>query len=123
MNDSRRVLVAGGGLSGLATAAFLATTAPPCLLVERRTEAPRTSRNERLSVRAVELLDSLGLREAVSEAGFHPAELGDMLRVDTATPRTGSRWWATRPARCRPRRVGEEPPADFLHPLVSAGTA
>ncbi|WP_198654076.1 FAD-dependent oxidoreductase, partial [Nocardia aurea] len=105
MDDNRRLLVAGGGLSGLATAAFLAHYGAPCLLVERRTEAPRTSRNERLSVRAVELLDNLGLREAVSEAGFHPDELGDMLRVDTLAGSEIGRTpqpWVEVPARISP---------------------
>ncbi|WP_165959809.1 FAD-dependent monooxygenase [Nonomuraea longispora] len=83
MDGNHRVLVVGGGLSGLATATFLAHYGAPCLLIERRTTTPRTSRNERLSARAMELLDGLGLREAVSETGFHPDALGDMLRTDT----------------------------------------
>ncbi|MGP3958844.1 FAD-dependent monooxygenase [Nonomuraea sp. 3N208] len=83
MDRSVHVLVVGGGLSGLAVATLLGHYGVPCLIVERRTELPPTSRNERLSVRAMELLRTLGLEEPVRAAGFHPDELGDMLQADT----------------------------------------
>lgn len=83
MDRSVRVLVVGGGLSGLAAATLLGHHGVPCLIVERRTELPPTSRNERLGVRAMELLRVLGLEERVRAAGFHPDELGDMLQADT----------------------------------------
>ncbi|MEW9556233.1 FAD-dependent monooxygenase [Nonomuraea sp. NPDC050783] len=83
MDRSVRVLVVGGGLSGLAAATLLGHHGVPCLIVERRTQLPPTSRNERLGVRAMELLRVLGLEERVRAAGFHPDELGDMLRADT----------------------------------------
>ncbi|MFD1539814.1 FAD-dependent monooxygenase [Nonomuraea guangzhouensis] len=105
MDRSARVLVAGGGFSGLAAATLLGHYGVPCLIIERRTQLPPTSRNERLSVPAVELLRILDLEEPVRAAGFHPDELGDMLQADTlAGPELGRvpQPWVAVPPRLSP---------------------
>lgn len=88
MDDSTPVLVVGGGLGGLAMAAFLAGHGVECLLIERRAQVAggrargTSSRNHRLNVRTMELLRSHELERAVREAGFHPDQIGDTLAFD-----------------------------------------
>ncbi|MCG5218871.1 FAD-dependent monooxygenase [Streptosporangium soli] len=70
--ESRTVLVAGGGLVGLSTAAFLAWHGVDCLVVERRKSAALHPRARGFNPRAVELLRSIGMEQEVraAAAGF-----------------------------------------------------
>lgn len=60
-----RVVIAGGGLAGLSTAAFLARHGVPCLLVERHRSVSPHPRARGIAPRAMELMRSLGLEQAI----------------------------------------------------------
>ncbi|MFI0421132.1 FAD-dependent oxidoreductase [Spongiactinospora sp. 9N601] len=79
------VLIVGGGLSGLATAAFLAARGIPATVVERRPEIPRAPRNHLLSDTTMRLLDAAGLGAAVR--GIALGRPGRMFAVDTLADR------------------------------------
>ncbi|MBL6279285.1 FAD-dependent monooxygenase [Micromonospora fiedleri] len=62
------VLVAGGGVTGLTTAAYLASRGVPTVLVERRPAPSPHPRARGFNPRAVEVLRAVGLEAAVAEA-------------------------------------------------------
>ncbi|MEU9507200.1 FAD-dependent oxidoreductase [Micromonospora sp. NPDC048170] len=62
------VLVAGGGVTGLTTAAYLAARGVPTVLVERRPSPSPHPRARGFNPRAVEVLRAVGLEAAVTEA-------------------------------------------------------
>jgi 2-polyprenyl-6-methoxyphenol hydroxylase-like FAD-dependent oxidoreductase len=81
---SNRVLVVGGGLAGLSTAAFLAWHGVAVTLVERHTGALRHPRARAVNNRTMEVYRGIGLEPAVRAHKSHAADPGALLlRVDT----------------------------------------
>src|SRR2546429_4122065 len=60
-----RVLIVGGGTSGLSTALFLAWHGVPCLLVERHPDLLSHPRARGLTPRTMELYRQVGLEPAL----------------------------------------------------------
>jgi putative polyketide hydroxylase len=117
------VLVVGGGLTGLSTAAFLAWHRVPVLLVERRAAALRHPRARAINPRTVELYRSIGLQEEILARRSH-VDGPDALLV-RATTLSGPEIWR-RPAE-RPTGEGGVSPCpwatidqDVLEDLVRA---
>ncbi|WP_026401570.1 FAD-dependent monooxygenase [Actinomadura rifamycini] len=78
------VLIAGGGLTGLSAAAFLAWHGVPVTLLERRTDALAHPRARAVNPRTVELYRRLGIEPAIRAACTY--ELGgDSLLVRAET--------------------------------------
>ncbi|MEU4563508.1 FAD-dependent oxidoreductase [Actinoplanes sp. NPDC023936] len=63
------VLVVGGGVTGLTTAAYLAARGVPTVLAERRPSPSPHPRARGFNPRAMEVLRAVGLEETVAEAG------------------------------------------------------
>jgi putative polyketide hydroxylase len=64
------VLVAGGGVTGLSSALFLAWHGVPCLLVERHPDLLIHPRSRGLTPRTVELYRQVGLESAIKAAAY-----------------------------------------------------
>lgn len=75
------VLIVGGSLSGLSAALFLAARGVECLLVEQRPGTSVHPRARLVTARSMELFRSVGIEEAVREAG-DPGPIGFVV-VDT----------------------------------------
>ncbi|WP_283136295.1 FAD-dependent monooxygenase [Rhizohabitans arisaemae] len=90
------VLIVGGGLSGLAVAAFLGARGVACTVLEQEREVPRAPRNHLLTDATMRLLGSAGLDEpvrriALDHAGrlFALNTLADAERTLLRTPTGG----------------------------------
>ncbi|QBD81208.1 FAD-dependent oxidoreductase [Ktedonosporobacter rubrisoli] len=77
------VLIVGGGLVGLSTSLFLAHYGIRSRLVERHSATSLHPKQFSLSIRAMELLRSVGLENAVRNAAAPLAENKDFLIVST----------------------------------------
>ncbi|MFJ2131519.1 FAD-dependent monooxygenase [Streptomyces sp. NPDC087845] len=75
------VLIVGGSLSGLSAALFLAAEGVECLLVEQRPGTSVHPRARLVTARSMELFRSVGIEDAVREAG-DPGPIGFVV-VDT----------------------------------------
>jgi putative polyketide hydroxylase len=69
MDEHTAVLVAGGSLSGLSAAVFLAARNVPCVVVERHPGTAVHPRARGITARSMELLRSVGLEERIRDAG------------------------------------------------------
>jgi 2-polyprenyl-6-methoxyphenol hydroxylase-like FAD-dependent oxidoreductase len=79
--ESVPVLIAGGGVSGLSAAAFLASQGVGCLLVERHADHARDPRMSGAAPRSMELFRGIGLEDRIRALDEHPAEV--ILRVES----------------------------------------
>jgi 2-polyprenyl-6-methoxyphenol hydroxylase-like FAD-dependent oxidoreductase len=86
------VIVVGAGPIGLTTGCALRHHGVDCLVLEQREEAKRYSRANNLWARPQELLDSIGLRDAIAEQAYPVARInsiffgkpGEPIAVDEA---------------------------------------
>lgn len=90
------VLIVGGGLTGLSTAAFLSWHGVPCTLVERHPDLLIHPRLRGVTPRTVELFRQLGLEPAIRAAAFTDVDdfrwvpvLAETLAGEHATPEEG----------------------------------
>lgn len=86
MGESR-VLVAGGGPAGLASALLLARYQIPVTVLERHPGTSLHPKARGLNIRTMEILRSLGLERAVLEAGAGLEKSRNMLFVETLAGR------------------------------------
>lgn len=87
MTERTGVLVVGGSLVGLATAAFLASHRVPFVLVERHDTTLAHPRAWGYSARTLELFRQLGLEQAVYEAGRSAPGWDGILIAETLSGR------------------------------------
>lgn len=87
MTERTGVLVVGGSLVGLATAAFLAHHRVPFILVERHESTLGHPRAWGYSARTLELFRQLGLEQAVYEAGRSAPGWDGILIAETLSGR------------------------------------
>jgi putative polyketide hydroxylase len=86
MHDERTpVLIVGGGLVGLSTAAFLAWHDVPCLLVERHPDLLIHPRARGFTPRTVELFRQIGLEPAIRAASFASGDQFEWVAVRAET--------------------------------------
>ena len=83
IDDETPVLIVGGSMVGLAAALFLAHQGVRTLLVERHTEISAHPRAQAASPRTMELLDGIGLGDAVRAVENPHAQYGDILQVES----------------------------------------
>jgi putative polyketide hydroxylase len=83
IDDETPVLIVGGSMVGLASALFLAHQGVRPLLVERHAEISAHPRAQAASPRTMELLDGLGLGDAVRAVETPHAQYGDILQVES----------------------------------------
>lgn len=79
--ERTKVLVVGGGISGLSAAAFLAGHGVECLLVERRADHSAHPRMSDLGPRSMELLRGIGVEDEIRALDEGRESL--IIRVDT----------------------------------------
>jgi 2-polyprenyl-6-methoxyphenol hydroxylase-like FAD-dependent oxidoreductase len=79
--ESVPVLIAGGGVSGLSAAAFLASQGVGCLLVEHHADHAQDPRMSGAAPRSMELFRGIGLEDRIRALDEHPA--GVILRVES----------------------------------------
>lgn len=101
MDVETPVLVVGGGMAGLSTAAFLCHQGVRPTLVERHTEPSRLPRARTVNARTMELYRAMGLEDAIRARPSVYARWPEMARADTVAGEE----------RFRPR-AGEHTPAD-----------
>ena len=88
MNEQEvEVLIVGGGSVGLATALFLGQQGVSSLLVERHTATSNHPKARGINYRSMELFRSVGLAEAIRQAGAALVGNRFMLVVDTLAGR------------------------------------
>jgi putative polyketide hydroxylase len=79
------VLIVGGGLTGLSSAAFLARQGVRCRLVEGHPDLLIHPRARGLTPRTVELYRQIGLQPAIEKAGYAPGDRFEWVPVRAET--------------------------------------
>jgi putative polyketide hydroxylase len=93
MDERTPVLIAGGSLSGLSTALFLANRGVPCTVVERESHRSVQFRFSGIHARSMELYRSAGIDADIRAASIDCEQPGGVARVRTlADPEP--RWFA-----------------------------
>lgn len=82
------VLIVGAGPTGLTCALVLAANGVTCRILERREEAPTTSRALGLQARSMELLDSLGVAEPILKVS-HKLRGSSIMKGEREVARQG----------------------------------
>ena len=83
----QKVIIIGGGPTGLMAALLLARQQVPCVLIERHAATSVHPRARGLNVRTMEILRALGLEQRVRAAGEALAQSKYMLFVETLAGR------------------------------------
>ncbi|MGR6316987.1 FAD-dependent monooxygenase [Micromonospora soli] len=83
IDDETPVLIVGGSMVGLASALFLSHHGVRPLLVERHAQISAHPRAQAASPRTMELLDGLGIGDAVRAVETPHAQYGDVLQAES----------------------------------------